>query len=276
MSFKAQYNDLKNAFEKSLEKIINPEIPSRLREGMAYSLLGGGKRLRPLLYLCVLNAYGKAVEVTDISVACAIECLHVYSLVHDDLPCMDNDDYRRGKPTNHKKFGETTAVLVGDALQCLAFELLSEVAIMEAKYAKIARCISSCAGARGMVGGQSTEFETTDFNEENLRLINGLKTGKLIEASLVSGCISAGQENEIGLWKEVSSYFGQAFQLCDDLLDEKTDENTLVALYGREKSEKLLANLVNKTLNVLDKTTADTSFLKELSKEFLLRTTDGL
>lgn len=278
ISFRKNYNRIKRNIETSLKSVVYDSIAPALRDSMNYSLLGGGKRLRPILYLAVVEAYGKKPSALDLCVACAIECIHTYSLIHDDLPAMDNDDLRRGKPTNHKKFGEAIAVLSGDGLLNLAYELLSRAAVTDCAYAFVMSEIADCAGVRGMVGGQALEFSTDMANAdtESLTCVTSLKTGKLIECALVGGCIAANKAADVPAWTEFARLFGQAFQLCDDLLDIDGGEYSLARLLGREKAESRLTELTASALRTLDGIDCDGEFLRALSKAMLLRETDGL
>lgn len=204
--------------------------PARLVEAMSYSLLGGGKRLRPVLALMAAEACG-APESAAMPAACALEMVHTYSLIHDDLPSMDDDDLRRGRPTCHKAFDEATAVLAGDALLTLAFEVV-------AKHVRPAEAASACvlalaegAGPRGMVGGQMADLQAEgrpDATLEALEAIHRRKTGALLRASLKMGGIVAGADE--GVIRALDAYghaVGLAFQIVDDLLDVQGDEAKL-------------------------------------------------
>lgn len=278
MSFTERYNRIKEYADKTLNELVPSDIPSQLRQSMNYSLCGGGKRLRPVLFLSVLEAYGITPNADDIKAACAIECVHIYSLIHDDLPSMDNDDFRRGLPTNHKKFGEAIAVLAGDGLLNLAFELLSDLSAADGKYATVLREVAACAGVRGMIGGQALEFATDMKNAdaETLEKITRLKTGKLIECALVGGCASAGKTEDIEKWREFATLFGRAFQLRDDMLDLDGGEYSLARLLGRGNAEKELRTLWSAAERVLNTIDCDSAFLRELSEAMLLREIDGL
>lgn len=274
MDFRSEYERIKSTVDDALASVVPKDAPVALRDGMEYALLGGGKRLRPVLYLAVLASCGARPSADDMKAACALECVHAYSLVHDDLPAMDNDDYRRGRPTVHRKFGEATAVLAGDALLTLAFGLIAEASCRDAKFARISALLADNAGACGMVGGQAMEFEGKVADADRLRRITSLKTGKLIEAAVVGGAISAGADT--GPWKEYAGVFGAAFQLCDDLLDSDSGETSLVGALGREAAKRELDSLVGEAAALLKKTGGDTAFLEELTKAFLLRNTDGI
>lgn len=278
MDFFAEYARLKSEVEGALAAAVPQGLPTALYESMNYSLLGGGKRLRPVLYLAVIEAYSLRPGANDLRAAAAIECIHTYSLIHDDLPAMDDDDFRRGRPTNHKKFGEAMAVLAGDGLLNLAYELLASAAADDARYAAVMGEIAACAGVRGMVGGQALEFATdlATADAATLGQITVLKTGKLIECALAGGCLAAGRAGDAAAWREFAAQFGRAFQLCDDLLDIAGGEYSLARLLGRETAEKELASLCNEAIRTLDAIDCDGAFLRALSKAMLLRESDGL
>lgn len=203
-----------------------------IRDAQEYSLLGGGKRIRPFLVNEVCRMLGGSDEAS-MPFAIAIEMIHTYSLIHDDLPCMDNDDLRRGKPTNHKVFGEANAVLAGDALLTNAFLAASSNKAVPADVAlKAIGYISLAAGDAGMIGGQVTDIEgeskRLDFDE--LLTLHSLKTGKLIEVSAALGCLAAGyteESEEFARCCAYARYIGLAFQAIDDLLDVTGDEATV-------------------------------------------------
>jgi geranylgeranyl diphosphate synthase type II len=218
-----------SAYLKALEAGPSSACPSRLLEAMRYSLLGGGKRLRPILALMAAEACGAEPE-SAMPAACALEMVHTYSLIHDDLPSMDDDDLRRGRPTCHKAFDEATAVLAGDGLLTLAFEIIARDVPAEAA----ARCMLALAegsGPSGMVGGQMADLQAEgrlDANLEELEAIHRRKTGALLRASLKMGGIVAGADDVI--LDALDTYghaVGLAFQIIDDLLDVQGDEAKL-------------------------------------------------
>ncbi|MBQ2385549.1 MAG: polyprenyl synthetase family protein [Clostridia bacterium] len=204
----------------SLEIIISAE---------KYSLLGGGKRIRPFLVNEVARVLGASLE-SSMPFAMAVEMIHTYSLIHDDLPCMDNDDFRRGKPSNHKVYGEAYAMLAGDALLTNAFLAAASNKIVDASYLSAAiTAISDAAGDEGMIGGQVTDLEgeEKDLTFDELLTLHSLKTGKMIELSALLGCIAAGYSAETKEARAVCAYarnIGLAFQAIDDLLDRIGDE----------------------------------------------------
>ncbi len=235
MEIKTYLNEQRQRVEAALAEFA-PAAEGLFKKhiaAMRYSLFAGGKRLRPILCLAAAGAVSDdpAVAKRVLPVACALECIHTYSLIHDDLPAMDNDDLRRGKPTNHKVFGEAAAILAGDGLLTFAFELLSGPAcacLDSASCIRIMGCIAKAAGSAGMVGGQSLDmlYEGKEISYETLRDIHRSKTGALITASVLSGAMAAGagraQEKAL---ERYGGRIGLAFQVVDDILDvESTAE----------------------------------------------------
>ncbi|MBM7620975.1 geranylgeranyl diphosphate synthase type II [Bacillus tianshenii] len=200
------------------------DAPSILVESMKYSLKAGGKRLRPLLVLATLHSFGKNEEL-GLPVACAIEMIHTYSLIHDDLPSMDDDDFRRGKPTNHKVYGEAMAILAGDALLTYSFEVMEsllEKGVSPSKVILLVKELAKAAGPTGMVGGQvaDMEGEGAKLLLEDLEYIHRNKTGKLLGYSIYAGAVLAdATEDQLSLLSEFSDHLGLAFQIRDDILD---------------------------------------------------------
>ncbi len=202
---------------------------ARVVEAMRYSLLGGGKRLRPILCLAAAEAVGSASEQV-LPVACALEMIHTYSLIHDDLPAMDNDDLRRGRPTCHKQFDEATAILAGDGLLTAAFLVLAEGAVRQpaqaAIYAEVIHLIAQAAGHEGMVGGQMADLlaEGQPSSLEQVEAIHRLKTGALLTASVRSGALlGGGTPDQVAALSRYGEKFGLVFQITDDLLDVEGD-----------------------------------------------------
>lgn len=217
----------------------NSEHNSRLAEALRYSTLLGGKRIRPILSLTTARCFGVA-EKNALSAACAIEMIHAYSLVHDDLPAMDNDDLRRGQPTCHIAFDEATAILAGDALQAMAFELLTQPCdIPSDKQLQIIRTLAAASGAKGMVLGQAIDLASVGqtLTLEQLETMHNHKTGALIEASVVIGGLCAGSSvtaNDIAHLKTYAQALGLAFQVQDDILDVTSDTETLGKQQGAD------------------------------------------
>ena len=259
---------------KKIESALNQFLPnseltadSLVFESARYSLLAGGKRIRPLL-LTEFSALFGGEEATATAFACALECIHTYSLIHDDLPCMDNDDYRRGRLTNHKVYGEAMALLGGDALLNRAYEILLG-ALKCDKSIRAARYMADCAGLYGMVGGQCIDltYEGKDIDADTLRLMHAKKTGALLRAACVCGAMLGTDDPEI--IAKVEAYaceLGIAFQIVDDILDVEGDlavlgkqtgmdaqqgKNTFVSIYGLQKAKELAQVHTNNALTVL-------------------------
>ncbi|KIL17003.1 (2E,6E)-farnesyl diphosphate synthase [Bacillus pumilus] len=218
-------------------------IPEDLKSSMLYSLKAGGKRLRPVLVLALLNAYGKNEE-DGIPVGCAVEMIHTYSLIHDDLPCMDDDDLRRGKPTNHKVYGEATAVLAGDALLTESFRLITSQlssSVSADKKLRIVDELVKSAGALGMVGGQfdDMEAEQKQVSLAELESIHARKTGKLLTFSVAAGAMLAGaSDDDIEKLREFSYHIGIAFQIRDDILDLEGSEEKIGKRVGSDTANE--------------------------------------
>jgi geranylgeranyl diphosphate synthase, type II len=245
----------------------------RLVEAMRYSLMAGGKRIRPILCLASAEAVG-GDSAEAIPVACALEMIHTYSLIHDDLPAMDNDDLRRGKPTCHIAFDEATAILCGDALLTLAFQILSESPPIDAasalKRLEIVHILAGAAGYRGMIQGQMLDIasEGTRLTLSELTALHGLKTGAMIEASVRCGAIIGGASNsQADQLSRYAQHIGLAFQVSDDILniegdpsivgksvgtDQLRQKNTFPALLGLEESKEFANQLVRQSLEAIE------------------------
>lgn len=212
---------------------------ARLQDAMEYSLLAGGKRIRPILVLETCRLCGGDIQAA-LPFAGAVEMIHTYSLIHDDLPAMDNDDLRRGRPTNHVVYGEATAILAGDALLTAAFEQLTKAELPAEQIVEAVRCLSQLAGSAGMVGGQALDMagESRTLSREELELLQRLKTGALISASAELGCIAAGGSFEQRA--QVRTYaqaLGQAFQIRDDMLDVISSREELGKPVGSDQAK---------------------------------------
>ncbi|MEG0069228.1 MAG: polyprenyl synthetase family protein [Cetobacterium sp.] len=239
------------------------EYPTVIAEGMKYSVLNGGKRLRPILLLMVLELYGKSLSI-GLPTAVAIEMIHSYSLVHDDLPALDNDDYRRGKLTTHKKYGEAEAILIGDALLTHSFSLIADESkeVAPEKLVKIIGKVSRYAGVNGMIGGQMIDIESEkkQVSFEVLKYIHTNKTGKLIKLPVEIGAILCdATEKEYQALSRYSELIGLAFQIKDDILDIEGDfekigkpvgsdlelqKTTYPSIFGIEKSKLILEETI--------------------------------
>lgn len=223
---------------------------TEMKDSVSYALFTGGKRLRPLLVLLTLKDLNHDIK-KGLDIACAIEMIHAYSLVHDDLPAMDNDDLRRGKPTNHIVYGENVAVLAGDALLTESFNVIASSSIDDGKIIKIIKLVSSLAGANGMIRGQYLDLKSDVRTMDDINLIHDHKTKDLIEASIVSAAIIA--DENIEDYKKIAYFLGKAFQIKDDLDDiDKKESSTILRLVGYEKSHSLLVEYRIRCLNLIE------------------------
>ena len=224
--------------EQALEQWIDPHAPANLGQAMRYAVLGAGKRLRPLLVLAACEAVGGPLAQA-LRAACAVELIHAYSLVHDDMPCMDNDVLRRGKPTVHVQFGQAQAWLAGDALQALAFELLvpDDAALPASVQVQWCRLLAAAAGSQGMAGGQAIDLASVGqpLSEAQLRHMHRLKTGALLQCSVDMGaaCGTVDAAARAAL-SQYGSALGLAFQVVDDILDVTQDSATLGKTAGKD------------------------------------------
>ncbi len=278
--FEEQYQVYLQAFEAALRKLCEEMQyePALLTESMRYSLLAGGKRIRPVLFFAALDAL-KVPYASETDCALALECIHTYSLIHDDLPAMDNDDFRRGRPSNHKKFGEGNAILAGDALLSLAFDLLLRSCERGEGHIRAARELSRAAGAEGMVAGQSADlfYEGKEAGERELAFVVERKTARLIAAPVVMAACLAGRDTEAA--RTFGNALGMLFQITDDLLDVKGDEKTVgktlgkdsaeqkltyIRVYGAEGAERLADFYADEAQRALAGFGGETGFLKEL------------
>lgn len=228
--------------ELALDHFSVPEnvTPTHLHQAMRYALLGGGKRVRALLVYAVGELFSGNAESLD-HAAAAVECIHAYSLIHDDLPCMDDDDLRRGKPSCHKAFDEATALLAGDALQSLAFEILSTVNQSADNTLKMVQLLAKSSGSEGMAGGQAIDLasEGLKLSQSALENMHSLKTGALIRASALLGAYSTSQisDSELANIEIYATKLGLAFQVIDDVLDVTADEATLGKTSGKDLAQ---------------------------------------
>ncbi|TRZ37636.1 polyprenyl synthetase family protein [Niallia circulans] len=230
LSLTAFTNKYKKLVEQELKHSVSQlAAPEIILDSMHYSLSAGGKRIRPLLTFATMSAFGKDPE-TGMLPAAAIEMIHTYSLIHDDLPSMDDDDLRRGIPTNHKVYGEAIAILAGDALLTYAFQLVTAMKFDAETKIKVLEIIAKAAGAEGMVGGQvgDIEGEGKKLSKEDLEYIHVHKTGKMLEASILVGAVLAGADKEqMELLTSFAYHLGLAFQIRDDILDVEGDEELI-------------------------------------------------
>jgi geranylgeranyl diphosphate synthase, type II len=279
------------AIDLALDKLMPPEdaMPPSIHRAMRYSVFAGGKRLRPILCLEAGRMFGDDLGGAT-QAGCAVEFIHTYSLIHDDLPALDNDDLRRGKPTSHKMFGEAIAILAGDALLTLAFQTLANAPVESARRVRIIAEIATGAGTvNGMVGGQvaDLEGERKAVDAAGLEYIHRSKTAALIRSSIVAGAIAGGAHDEdVERVRRFGENIGWAFQVVDDILDveessaalgktagkdQAQQKATYPALYGLEKSRAIAANLEKKALHELDCYSERAKRLRELGQFLVAR-----
>ena len=267
--------DYSNQVDAQLEQLLPQAIgpAEALFAAMRYSVFNGGKRLRPALCFAAANAIGGGNTTENTAkVAAAVEAIHAYSLIHDDLPAMDDDDLRRGKPTCHIQFGEATAILAGDALQSLAFQQLTELSDLPAETRlELVSMLSRYAGCAGMVTGQAIDLAATGqaLQLEQLKTMHGYKTGALIEASVLMGAIATGAANQqqLDALKQFASAIGLAFQIQDDILDEESstehlgkqqgsdaanNKSTYTSILGLEQAREQAAELYQQSMSSLE------------------------
>jgi geranylgeranyl diphosphate synthase type II len=281
---------LKNEVDQWLYEYFNNKgtYNKKLYEAMAYSVNIGGKRIRPILMLLTYKMYNE--DYKDILPAAgALEMIHTYSLIHDDLPAMDNDDLRRGNPTNHKVFGDAAAILAGDGLLNEAFNILFRESLEKGeKWIKAGCLIGNSSGADGMIAGQIVDIlgENKTMQEDELVYMHSKKTGELIKTAILSGATLAGaEEKDLTLLKEFGEKLGLAFQIKDDILDVVGDElklgkttkkdeiqnkSTFVSVYGLDKCKDMCCKLTEQCIELLNNIERDSSKLKELTL-FLLK-----
>ena len=274
-------------FEELLNKEIDLLEDSTVKEAMRYSLLAGGKRLRPLMVYAVTKGYGIEAEIAR-PFACALEMIHTYSLIHDDLPAMDNDSLRRGKPTCHIQYGEANAILAGDGLLTYAFEVMSKANVDSSIIVKGIQILSKNAGASGMILGQCLDVDdNTHMSFDELKRVHYYKTGCLFSAALTLGAILANQDDSIiNQWDELGKKLGLAFQIQDDLLDvhktaeelgkstsdERNGKATSVTILGEDKATALMNELYQDCINQINNFEEfEASELIELVKEVITR-----
>ena len=294
MEFYAQYDNTRRAVEESLTSFISgaENSPQKIIfDSMKYSLEAGGKRIRPVLLLETIKMMGGDCSA-GIPFACAVEYIHTYSLIHDDLPAMDDDDLRRGKPTNHRVFGEAVAILAGDGLLNSAFEIMSGEILKNncVGSVKAMNVIASCAGVNGMIAGQIVDIESEgrSISYEELRYLHSKKTGALIKASVMAGAYIAGaNEEELKAVERYSENIGLAFQITDDILDVtgntselgkntgsdiQNDKSTYVSLFGIEKARLLAQDCLKDAVESLGNFDSQRRlFMEELARFVVMR-----
>jgi farnesyl diphosphate synthase len=279
-AFAARLAESQGSIERELEHLLEVKPkpgettrPKRLMEAMRYATLGGGKRLRPFLTVETARALGR-MDNGPVRAGAAIECIHAYSLIHDDLPSMDDDDLRRGRPTTHRAFDEATAILAGDGLQALAFEILADPATDSNAEVRVALCLGLARGAglAGMVGGQMLDIDaeksTVPLTVDEIRLLQAMKTGALLKFSVEAGTILAGADEKARTALETyGRAIGAAFQIADDILDVESDaatlgkragkdaaqnKGTLVGVLGLDGARRELDRLVDEAISAVD------------------------
>ncbi len=290
MSLPEFFETDRKEIDRALDHLLPREDvePPAIHVAMRYSVFAGGKRIRPILCIESARIFDERPEAAFFA-GCALECIHTYSLIHDDLPSLDNDDLRRGKPTCHKKFGEATAILAGDALLTIAFQVLSEVPVAPVRRVEILREIAVAAGTvNGMIGGQVADLqaEGKPATPEVLEYIHKSKTAALICASVVAGAIAGDAEDEdVVRLRHFGQSIGWAFQVVDDILDveessaalgktagkdQAQKKATYPAVYGLEKSREIAKNLADQALAALEPYGDRAANLRTVA-EFLIR-----
>ena len=286
----SEFESLLKSYQARINHKLEGLLPMNdtlLSRAMRYSVLNGGKRLRPMLVYLIGELSDTESEYLD-TLACSVELIHCYSLIHDDLPAMDDDDLRRGNPTTHKKFDEATAILAGDALQPLAFELITSIETSDRNKIEMIRSLAKACGHLGMVGGQIKDIHSQNiFNMESLDLMHSEKTGRLIEASIeTSGILSGLSKNDIESLKSYGAKIGLAFQIQDDIIDIESpsyvsgkdqgsditkDKTTFPSLVGLEESRMRAKELANQAKKILLPITKNTDNLIKLADYIVSR-----
>ena len=295
MNSNSKKQDLLQLVNKNLQERIPPKsgVGKELLEAMHYAVMGGGKRIRPIFTLAACESAGTNI-LSAMDAACAIEMIHAYSLIHDDLPAMDDDDIRHGQASTHVVFGEAQAILAGDALQSLAFQLISESnQLTDPVKVSIVLLLSRAIGYSGMAGGQSMDIKTEQLkiSDSDLKLLHQAKTGALIKASIEIGGLASEKikpsSQEFKVLSTFGSSVGLAFQIVDDLIDvtstskelgkpansdRKNQKQTFVDILGLENSKKLSNDLIEEAIALLDTTHLRGELLKSLALDCINRT----
>ena len=268
---KQKFNKYKMVVEQALDEYTPVKYPNKIYESMRYSLLAGGKRLRPIIAIETAELFNVPIE-TVLPAACAIEMLHCQSLIHDDLPCMDNDDFRRGKPSNHKAFDEATAVLAGDALLSYAPKLIIEKTPSSVSHEKVIKILNEffiAAGVDGIISGQIVDLDSEHkkITEETLEYLYEYKTAKLFKLAVRTGSIIGGaNDDQMSALTMFAQYYGHAFQIYDDILDVTStleelgktpqkdvnaEKSTYVSMFGLDKAKEQTLFLCKKAHDIL-------------------------
>ena len=291
MKYPSFFEEDRRAVEAALEQLLPPEEtpPPSIHRAMRYSVFAGGKRIRPILCLEAARIFTPDFRAA-LTAGCAMEFIHTYSLIHDDLPALDNDDLRRGKPTCHKKFGEAAAILAGDALLTLAFETLARAEAEPARRVAVIREVASAAGSvNGMIGGQVADLEAEGkaIAPEILEYIHKSKTAALIRASVLAGALCGGAADaDVERLRRFGESIGWAFQVVDDILDveessaalgktagkdQAQQKATYPALYGLEKSHQMARDLAVRAIRELEPYGERAGRLREVAEFLVLR-----
>lgn len=293
MNLSSYFKEKRKAVDTFLKDYISvrekeKDCPRQLSDSMGYSLMAGGKRIRPILSIASYEAAGGKSDVI-LPIAASLELVHTYSLIHDDLPAMDNDDFRRNKPTNHKVFGEATAILAGDALLTDAFHIISHAHAHPAKLLRVVRELTFAGGPEGMVGGQTADIilEGKKAKKQDIVYIHTHKTGSLIRGSVRIGAIMAGPTSKkLNALTKYGENIGLAFQIIDDILDiigtkeemgkstgadSARGKNTFPSVFGLKESEMIAERLVNESLEALEDFGSKADPLREIAKFILKR-----
>jgi len=291
MKLPSFFEDDRRMVEQALERLLPSAdtLPPSIHQAMRYSVFAGGKRVRPILCIEAARIFDEKPDAA-VHAGCAVEFIHTYSLIHDDLPALDNDDLRRGKPTCHKQFGEATAILAGDALLTLAFQTLADAPVEAARRVAILREVAVAAGTvNGMVGGQvaDLEAERKPVDPAMLEYIHRSKTAALIRASVLAGALAGGGSAEdVERLRRFGDAIGWAFQVVDDILDveessaalgktagkdQSQQKATYPALYGLEKSREIAAELEARAIAELEPYGARAARLRELAQFLVAR-----
>ena len=288
----SEFESLLGSYQKRINQTLEGLLPSDdsiLSEAMRYSVLNGGKRLRPIL-VYLSSELGEANHDSIDTLAGSIELIHCYSLIHDDLPSMDDDDLRRGNPTTHKKYDEATAILAGDALQPLAFELISNLDTSDSNKITIVNCLANACGYSGMVGGQIKDIHSKEINTvQDLDIMHSQKTGRLIQASLeTSGILSELDQKDIKALSKYGEKIGLAFQIQDDIIDIESpssisgkdqgsdinkDKITYPSIVGLEGSKTRARELASEAKEILHLSQKNTDNLHKLADYIVQRKT---
>ncbi len=292
MTFTEYMREKKQQIDMHLSTLLHTDIPqfSTLYKAMNYSLMAGGKRIRPILLLATIEALGKD-SAPYLELACALECVHSYSLIHDDLPAMDNDELRRGKPTNHVVFGEGTAILAGDGLLTYAFELMARQPIAPEKLAPCIAVFAHAAGPAGMVGGQAFDLESEGnlhIGKRGLELLHQSKTGVIFKAAIdLAALLADANETEKQMLDAYAVNMGLTFQITDDILDvigdeavigkpvgsdEKNDKATYVTIFSLEEARRMAKEAAQQAIDAIAPLGEQAWFLRDLVSYMLVRT----